>query len=179
MGGGGTPPIYGPYKIQSLGGNFKGEGGGYGGNVGGFGYGSYGGAGGYLGNGGAGGYSNSASLPGSGNGGAGGGGYHNPNSKYRQKGYGGGTDIYGEKSNGLPGTDFLNKNILPLDKTKIRYNSEYDGCPGSYSESCENIKKENKSVNIYGGGGSSLGSGAVRIIWGENRFFPSTNVGKL
>jgi hypothetical protein len=36
---------------------------------------------------------------------------------------------------------------------------------------------------LYGGGGSNNGGyggvGAVRIIWGNNRAFPSTNTGNL
>jgi hypothetical protein len=30
-----------------------------------------------------------------------------------------------------------------------------------------------------GGGSGSRGVGAVRIIWGDNRYFPSTNTGNL
>jgi hypothetical protein len=39
------------------------------------------------------------------------------------------------------------------------------------------------SANLYGGGGngwtSDSGRGAVRILWGTNRAYPSTNTGDM
>lgn len=106
-----------------------------------------GGAGGYSGAGGAGGSSGSAGSNGAG--GAGGGGADG-----LQGGLGGGVGLSGEGSSGLGGTS-----------------SGADGQPGSGG-----------SGKLYGGGGnagsssvSSGGGGAVRIIWGPGRAFPSTN----
>jgi hypothetical protein len=120
-----------------------------------------GGAGGYAGDGGIG-YGNNSSLPpadGSGGGGAGGG-----NQAFPNNGGGGGTGIYGQGSNGI-----------------------YPGGGGSGGDTSGAGGTASVS-GLYGGGGvygspNGVGSrgagGAVRIIWGIDRSFPSTNTGNL
>jgi hypothetical protein len=85
-----------------------------------------------------------------GSGGAGGGGYSAYNVSYS----GGGVGLYGTGSNGSAGTS-----------------TSVAGGPGSGG-----------SAKLYGGGagkGGSGGGGAVRIIWGEGRSYPSTLVQDL
>ena len=148
------------------GGGFYGQGGGNGGGVG-SGSATYaggGGAGGYSGNGGNGNgnpygglYSGSTGSAGSGGGGGGGGLYY----------CGGGVSIYGQGANGSHVID--------------TYGQGYGG-GGSGGETGTNTYAGN-----YGGGAggkpgepSGLGSsGAVRIIWGAGRSFPSTNTGDV
>ena len=108
-----------------------------------------GGAGGYSGQGGDGG---SATTQSGGNngagGGGGGGGAAGPAGGARNKGAGGGVGIYGEGASGTGGT--LNNN----------------GTPGSSG-----------SGQQFGGGaqwGGTGGDGAVRVIWGTGRAYPST-----
>ena len=143
------------------GGTFTGDGGGNGG-AGGDGGGTYegggGGAGGYSGNGGAGGSGDGSTHPndlgasgrgsngsgGSGGGGGYGGGYE-----------GGGVGLQGEGSSGLGCGNYSGVQCFG------------NGTPGSGGTGKE-----------YGGGGAGAGgvggSGAVRIIWGAGRSFPST-----
>ena len=155
-----------------VGGSYTGGGGGNGGNAAdrqnGGGGGGGGGAGGYSGNGGNAGtqstYSGTQFIAGSsGSGGAGGGsstGWGNNSS------YGGGTDIYGEGANGNGGTGGA---------------SGTGGYQGSNVDGTQTVTAE------YGGGagGGVWGgindgnSGAVRIIWGGGRAFPSTNTSDL
>jgi len=136
------------------GGTYIGDGGGNGGSASGPGSigGAGGGAGGYTGNGGNGGNGGSGTA-GSGGGGGGGGGRSSSN---QSAGSGGGVGIFGQGANGTAGT---------LNST---------GGAGS-GGSGEN----------YGGGGGTFtgissasgffgGGGAVRIIWGAGRAFPST-----
>jgi hypothetical protein len=151
-------------------------GGGYGGDGGGEGGGvnvvtgahwAGGGAGGYTGDGGKGGYaSTSAAGAGSGGGGGGGGGTSFP------AGGGGGVGIYGQGADGAAGSGLGG------------------GGGGSGGTNGTAGSGGNGSVRgnggTYGGGGGcggsgSIGSGgiggggAVRIIWGSGRAFPSTN----
>ena len=151
---------------QGIGGNY--DGGGIGGNGstdaiinGGYKFGSGGGAGGYSGSGGNG--SNSTSDGGAGSGGGGGGGA--PGSSTAAGG-GGGVGIYGEGNSGIGGT----------------FSSSPGGKGGS--SGADGAVKTNSITGggLYGGGGSGYGSitnngsgGAVRIIWGSGRSFPSTN----
>ncbi|QQN73167.1 hypothetical protein [Croceicoccus sp. YJ47] len=119
--------------------------------------GSYGGggAGGYSGKGGNGGASNIAPLPGEG--GGGGGAYVSSGSDVYHGG--GGVGLYGQAASGAAGT----------------FNSQggkggSGGAPGT-----------TLAGGDYGGGGSytvgaKAGRGAVRIIWGPKRAFPSTQV---
>lgn len=116
-----------------------------------------GGAGGYAGSGGNGGYRNlAAATAGTGGGGGGGAGHATQNAK---GGNGGGVGIKGQGANGAGGTGFSGAN----------------GGAGSGGLGPS-----------YGGGGgagvtssSNGGGGAVRIIWGPDRAFPSTNTGDL
>ena len=162
-GGGGT----GGGSGAGQGGDYNGDGGGNGGrggqggtlSSGGDGAGG-GGAGGYAGDGGDG-----ASFPGgtgaTGNGGGGGGGGCQAvnTSGYTSGGDGGGTGIKGQGANGAGGSQSTNNQSNP-------------GRAGS---------SHGQSNNLYGGGGGGAfssgpgGSGAVRIIWGDGRVFPSTN----
>ena len=144
------------------GGGYVGDGGGNGGSGGSISYsgvyeGGGGGAGGYSGNGGDGGSGNgsgfsgaASELGGNGSGGAGGGG------NYGGAGTGGGVRLYGQGSNGQGG-----------------------GKVGS-------LGNGTTQSPMYGGGGAGAvspapsdsgvpGGGAIRIIWGTNRSFPSTN----
>ena len=180
--GGGIPSLPGS-DPGGDGGGYTGDGGGNGGNGGTGGYtanarggGGGGGAGGYTGDGGDG-----ASFPGgvgaTGNGGGGGGGGclatipESPGG-----GDGGGTGIKGEGDNGAGGIqDRAPGNSFGSAGSSHDQNASTSGDPTAsppYSR---------WSDNLYGGGGGGAngdapgGSGAVRIIWGANRSFPSTN----
>jgi hypothetical protein len=154
------------------GGGWVGDGGGFGGD-GGFstgapnssGGGGGGAAGGYAGTAPAGGNGGSfsnppASTPGSsgnnGSGGSGGGG-ERPSIGDRAGGAGGGTGVLGEGNNGSAGSS-----------------DSGDGGPGSGD------RGPNK---LYGGGAEGHryavigGTGAVRVMWGDDRAYPSTNTG--
>lgn len=157
-GGGGTSIGSGPYG-GTIGGGDGGTGGtgnsAYGGGGG--------GAGGYSGNGGNGGASTGAGTAGSG-GGAGGGGGGSVGA-----GGGGGVGIYGEGSNGSAG----------LYNSTVAGGGSGGANGGSYSGS--------SNGGAYGGGGGGYdsgfpgssycggASGVARIIWGNTRFYPSTN----
>jgi hypothetical protein len=140
-----------------------------------------GGAGGYTGNGGAGGGISSNSQAGAG-GGGGGGGFAGPADT---AGAGGGVGILGQGANGGAGT-----------------NSNSDGGGGGGGSGGGNASRFGTNVGdvystnarafpgAYGGGASggdntasyevdNGGGGAVRIIWGPNRAFPSTGTGNL
>ena len=150
------------------GGTYVGDGGGNGG-AGGAGGSTYegggGGAGGYTGSGGAGGFGNGSTHPSStpladrqgqdGSGGGGGGGGYGG-------GYtGGGVGILGAGAPGL-GAAYQPPSGVP-------FGSGTAGSGGSGTS--------------YGGGGSGAGaqggSGAVRIVWGANRYFPNNNTGNV
>jgi hypothetical protein len=145
------------------GGGFGGNGGS---NPGGSGAGG-GGAGGYSGNGGAGGDGNQNGQSGAGGGAGGGGGGSFVN--YSYGGSGGGTGLLGIGSSGTGGSSGT---------------AGFQGGGGSGGVGNLGI---NAQGGAYGGGGAgsdenyllSGGSGAVRIIWGPNRSFPSTNTGDL
>jgi hypothetical protein len=116
-----------------------------------------GGAGGYSGNGGA-----SAAA---GTGGGGGGGFYDPNISLsnRRAGAGGGVGILGEGASG---------------------GASQGGSGGtSGGSSIAGIYGGGAGAATYdtSGGGSMIsgGGGAVRLIWGPNRAFPSTNTGDL
>jgi len=163
-GGGGQG---GQHYTAGTGGSYTGDGGGNGGNAAdrqnGGGGGGGGGAGGYSGNGGNAGTQSSYGgtqfvAGGSGSGGAGGGastgwGDYSPN--------GGGTEIYGQGANGNGGNGG---------------SSGTGGCQGSNVNGTQTVTTE------YGGGAGggvwggiyNGGSGAVRLIWGNGRAFPST-----
>ena len=157
-------------NVGGAGGGFVGDGGGNGGD-GGSAYGSGGGgAGGYSGNGGDGG----PGQPGSGtygagsngSGGSGGGGA----GANHEGGAGGGVGLYGEGSSGLGSTTGQQHS------GGLSYYYAHSGQGGSNgSPSTTSVI----SAGTYGGGdgggtGVANGKGAVRIIWGANRAFPST-----
>lgn len=171
-GNGGSPGVNGTAS-GGAGGTYVGDGGGNGGQGGnsttsdGTGTtsaseaGAGGGAGGYSGNGGRGaGAQGSNRTGGSGSGGAGGGG-GSPDSG--AAGGGGGVGILGEGANGSGGTG------------STRGGGGSGGTGGSTTP----------IGGAYGGGGAGAdgttsgagAGGAVRIIWGDNRSFPSTNTG--
>lgn len=174
----------GSYNIARDGGTYVGDGGGNGGGVllvnsNGNGPQGGGGAGGYSGNGGSGGYKQVTSgAPTNGSGGGGGGGGNNAFTD--TKGYGGGgTGVLGEGSSGAanlggaggggsggdagyagPGRQTSSNNAVdPVDGTEPRTGGDYGGGGGGGTD------------NRAGNGGS----GAVRIIWGPGRSFPSTS----
>jgi hypothetical protein len=158
-GGGGNP---GRYNQAITGGGFVGDGGGQGGGVyvhnsSGNGPQGGGGAGGYSGAGGFGGYriASQATRPTNGSGGGGaGGGNNNTNTGYG----GGGVGVFGEGTNGV---------------------ADFDNVGGGGSGGGDGSARNGGAYGGGGGGGTSnvagTGSGgAVRIIWGTGRSFPST-----
>ena len=142
-----------------------------------------GGAGGYTGNGGAGGNGGTIAVTGSsGNGGGGGGGGSssiNTFSSSEVVNPGGGVGIYGSGSSGFGG-------IGGNDDLSNAGSGGSDGLRGTSSSG-----NSTRSVGgLYGGGGGSRvsttiyssvrdggngGQGAVRIVWGSGRSYPSTN----
>lgn len=125
-----------------------------------------GGAGGYTGNGGLGGATSTAGTAGTGGAGGGGGGSSSSNSR---GGGGGGTGLLGAGTSGTGGTAGTTGG---------------NGVGGS-----SGANGNTAGGGVYGGGGfggdttafvgGNGGSGAVRIIWGPGRAFPSTNTGDL
>jgi hypothetical protein len=169
--------------LTRAGGTFVGDGGGNGGaggvrvsvdNSGGG-----GGAGGYTGAGGAGG---GTGAPGAGAGGGGGGG-GNANGGSGTAGSGGGVGLLGAGANGAAGlvnTDGKGGGGGSGGGNGAQFNS---GTASVYSSGVFNTPG-----NFGGGAGASDianneisagGGGAVRIIWGAGRAFPSTNTGNL
>ena len=150
-------------------------------------YGGGGGAGGYSGNGGDGGCND---LYGSvqrsaGQGGGGGGGFAQQDSSLTSPsgftngafdtthGGGGGVGIYGEGASGAAGTNYQQDrggqggSGGTQGLTTLSYQG--NSTPGTYGPG---------SGGLYGGGsggGGDAGHGAVRLIWGAGRAFPSTN----
>ena len=132
-----------------------------------------GGAGGYSGNGGNGGSaltetSGNPGAPGTGGGGGGGGASGGADTG----GGGGGTGVLGEGLSGLAGEAV----------------GTTDGRGGGAGSSASNATRAPLAPGgPYGGGGPGgdnqviigAGTGAVRIIWGTGRAFPSTNTGNL
>lgn len=121
-----------------------------------------GGAGGYSGNGGRGKSWHSSSTAGTG--GAGGGGF----ALNASTGLGGGVGLYGEGDSGAAGTS---SSVHGGSGSGLQ---EFSGNP--------NDIRDQYGAGGYGsprtsGSGQSGANGALRIIWGTNREFPSTNVG--
>jgi hypothetical protein len=162
-----------------IGGIYTGDGGGFGGNAypsTGASYGSSGGggAGGYTGNGGNGGYYSTGGVnatAGAG-GGGGGGGYYISGSYSYTSGGGGGVGILGQGTSGSAGSSAGGTAAAfrgaggsgGQGGTQTAVGGDYGGGAGS---------AWNLSA-IYNGGG-----GAVRLIWGPDRAFPSTNTGTI
>lgn len=164
-GGAGTEIGFGPYGGV--------VGGGDGGNIDGFGPWGGGGAGGYSGKGGNGQQLSAGTiLPEPGQGGGGGGGR-------QYGGAGGGVGIYGQGASGEPGGGTA---IFGQDGRSGQ------GGSGGLPLTSDTISP---SGGLYGGGAGAYrngeapaepytgGHGAVRIIWGDGRAFPSTNTGDL
>lgn len=141
-----------------------------------------GGAGGYSGAGGNGGHANGASggtagTSGAGGGGGGGGG---GNGTYEYSAGGGGVGVYGEGASGAGGA-------------ATTTNQPYPGLGGSGGSDGGYILNSPPIGGAYGGGaggyggsqnqnqtiGYNGGNGAVRIIWGTGRAFPSTNTADM
>lgn len=132
-----------------------------------------GGAAGYSGTGGAGG--TSTTVPTAGAGGGGGGGYFGANAvgtASNQGGSGGGVQFYGSGSNGIAG--------VASGSTVSR-----NGGLGSSNGSVAGADARSIAFGGGGGGASSTGAalagvagadGAVRILWGGTKSFPSTGV---
>ena len=136
-----------------------------------------GGAGGYSGAGGAGSNTNGVAGGNGTGGGAGGGGASN--GIYTLGQVGAGVGVYGQGSNGTGGTGGIAQPgaVLPTGGSGGKSYFNYDGTPGSGNPAYG---------GQYGGGGSGSyatggfgGDGAVRIIWGSGRAFPSTNTGTI
>ena len=174
-GGGGMTQIGEFSGTNADGGTYTGDGGGVGGKGGyyssgstGY-YGGGGGAGGYSGSGGDGGtnVASWATQVSSGSGGGGGGGWAIQGVVQSDAGAGGGTGIQGSGSNGAAG----NGNST----------SDYGGRGGSGGSNGtwgNTSNGEASTAGSYGGGASGKGDaagGAVRLIWGSGRSFPSTN----
>ena len=162
-----------------LGGTYVGDGGGNGGSAPSALTSTYctgaGGAGGYSGDGGDGGGGGATPFNGSSGagGGAGGGGQGGSNS---YAGAGGGVDIFGEGTSGTGGLS-------------VGSGTNDGGFGTGGSGGTDGALSGNSSTGgAYGGGGGGAtkasqagpgSAGAVRIIWGEGRAFPSTNTGNL
>lgn len=146
-------------------GSYVGDGGGAGGNGSGIGVG--GGAGGYSGNGGN--ALGTYTAPGnSGTGGAGGSGARTSTSSTVAGGAGGGVGIYGQGASGAGGG--------------TSNGGGYGGSGGTNGGRGGDVAVYTPNGGVYGAGGGAGGStsfiggsGAVRIIYGDGRAFPSTN----
>ena len=160
---GGSPGRYNTASIP--GGTYTGDGGGIGGDsgstAGSSGPCGGGGAAGYAGNGGRGGHRSQTAL--SGTGGAGGGGGWST-SVYKSFG-GGGVGLYGQASNGTAGAANTQAGGGSGGGTSssAQHGGAYGGGGGGNS-------------SVYSGTGGNGGAGAVRIVWGDTREFPSTSV---
>ena len=168
---GGSGAAGGQYlTINSEGGGSGGRGGGGSdGNVGGGG----GGAGGYSGNGGDGStYNVRVASTGSG---GGGGGCAGTNSFTTQVTWGGGgVGVYGQGANGGPS---LSAYVTGSGSTSYTTNSNGQAQQGSGGAYTRNYGGGgNGAEDDSGARGANGGQGAVRIIWGAGREFPSTNV---
>jgi len=165
------------------GGSYTGDGGGNGGNGGNrnsstTGAGGGGGAGGYSGNGGVGGAADATNNGGNGSGGAGGGG--GSGGSVDSAGSGGGVGIYGAGTSGNGGAGSSDDGASGYGGSGGK-----DGIDASASAP-GNIYATNylSAPGDYGGGGCGADNttneqapgagGAVRIIWGTGRSFPST-----
>lgn len=169
-GGGGDGGSSTSHTIPSYGGDYVGDGGGNGGNSPAQSswrsYSGSGGAGGYSGNGGEGGLptndqnASTAGTAGQGGGGGGGSGGRPVTGGGWPGGNGGGVGIYGEGASGAAGAS------APTGSSST---TGQHGLPGSGGTGTQ---------YGAGGGGSnqSICLGAVRIVWGTGRSFPSTNV---
>ena len=146
-----------------------------------------GGAGGYAGNGGKGGSAGSASeSPTAGNNGGGGGGGANRGSGGAGA-LGGGVGVLGQGANGVAGTQALESNGTPggagSGGVGRKYGGGAVGTSGSYLANQGGALSYKNNVPVTPGQMVSIAiggtNGAVRIIWGPGRAFPSTNTGNV
>ena len=173
---------------RGSGGSYTGDGGGTGGagtTISGGSGGGGGGAGGYSGNGGAGSNSGNGSAGSGGGGGGGATGVYGSNyfggSQGTRAGAGGGTGIYGEGTSGVAG---LNQGSdYPGTLRNGRGGSGgQDGQNGTLGGEFGGGGNGGFRVllgQVFGRGGGAGGPGAVRIIWGTGRAFPSTNTADI
>lgn len=160
----------------STGGTYVGDGGGNGGNGGAGSYGSVsgggGGAGGYAGNGGNGASSGSGSAAAT-NSGGGGGGASQASGVGGFGGGGGGVSVYGLGTTGDGGIYGTSANYEPGGGRGGSYgnNGTVSNTGGAYAPATTGGGAAGTAYAISGG----PYSGAVRIIWGAGRAFPSTN----
>lgn len=138
-----------------------------------------GGAGGYTGSGGIGGNWGNSGTAGAGGGGGGGAGGTNTSTggQWWQGGGGGGTGPYGSGTSGAGG----------VYQSTVSANPQIQGGGGSSGSGGSRVGYG----GTFGGGGAGQngswggignaagGGGCVRLIWGPNRAFPSTNTGDL
>lgn len=175
-----------PTLDSKTGGTFVGDGGGNGGNA----VAGGGGAGGYAGNGGNGGNANSSGGTGgtSGTGGAGGGGggtFVNPGVAGGAGGGGGGVGLKGQGTSGTGGGRYIDGSTPARGGTGGSGGTNGGDAHGS-------IGYDAGAGGMYGAGSGQQGSsetdtgipaassnGAVRLIWGPGRAFPSTNTGDM
>ena len=166
----GNPGGAGTSSSGGAGGGYTGDGGGnggQGGNPNGD-HGGGGGGGGYSGAGGAGGLGQAGATAGAGSDGSGGGAGGGAGSAH-EGGAGGGVGIYGEGTSGSGATTNQKHPTLNL----------YYGHSGSGGSGGTPSVNNTIAVGTYGGGdgggtGVGSGGGAVRLIWGTGRSFPST-----
>lgn len=175
------------------GGSFVGQGGGVGGTGGsgtlGQGAGG-GGAGGYSGNGGNGGNGGIGGDGGNGSGGAGGGGGGGIRSQYTVGGGGGGgVGLLGQGSSGQGG--LAGRGLASGDRGGGLGQGGSGGGNGANGGGGGPTSGSGGTGGSYGAGGGGAGlnsgsevlgvgsSGAVRIVWGTNRSFPSTNLNDI
>lgn len=136
---------------------------------------SGGGAGGYSGNGGRGGNYSGGTVSTDGSGGGGGGGSNG--NYYGGGGGGGGVGLLGEGANGTRGAN---------QSAGSGGGGGSGGANGSGNSFCYCYGTGGGNGGAYGGGAGNTNQsngvgarGAVRIIWGAGRAFPSTNTGDL
>jgi hypothetical protein len=130
-----------------------------------------GGAGGYSGNGGAGGAFNSAGSASTGAGGGGGGGYNTTSNTLRAGG-GGGTGILGSGADGTAGTGGSGGGGGG-GSSGTSGGGNTTGLGGQYGGGGGGKADSTAGTLTIGGAGTN---GAVRIIWGTGRSYPSTTV---
>ena len=130
-----------------------------------------GGAGGYSGNGGAGGAFNSAGSASTGAGGGGGGGYNTTSNTLRAGG-GGGTGILGSGADGSAGTGGTGGGGGG-GSAGTSGGGNTTGLGGQYGGGGGGKADSTAGTLTIGGAGTG---GAVRIIWGTGRSYPSTTV---
>jgi len=170
-----TSTVMGEGGNAATGGGYVGDGGGNGGD--GQGSGTYqycggGGAGGYSGDGGDG-KSGQTGQAGNGQGGGAGGSMANSG------GYtcgGGGVGVYGQGSNGVGGVANIHPNQHPTTTGAGTGGSGGEDATSSYGHTNAGNYGGGGGGGGSGAGGGNSGSGAVRLLWGSGRSFPSTNV---